>query len=71
MRKKARKKEIDEELLDAIYTLQREWQRIESIVDASIEPMERSLYKEKLAKAKYLFLLREARERNVSATHYR
>ena len=71
MRKKARKKATDEELLDAIYTLQREWQRIEAIVEDSIEPVDRSLYKEKLAKAKYLFLLREARQRNLSATHYR
>lgn len=70
MRKKVRKKVTDQELLDAIYTLQREWQRIESIVEGSIEPMERSLYKEKLAKAKYLFLLREARQRKLSATQY-
>lgn len=70
MRRKTRKKKIDQELLDAIYTLQHEWQRIEAIVEDSIEPMERSVYKEKLAKAKYLFLLREARKRNLNADRY-
>lgn len=70
MRKKTRKKQVDQELLEAIYTLQTEWHRIESIVEESIEPMDRSLYKEKLAKAKYLFLLREARERNVNAAKH-
>lgn len=70
MRRKTRKKQVDEELLEAINTLQTEWQRIEAIIEESIEPMDRSLYKEKLAKAKYLFLLREARERNVTAIKY-
>lgn len=70
MRRKARKKEIDRNLLGTIYTLQHEWQRIQSIVEDSIEPTERSLHQEKLAKAKYLFLLREARERNLSARRY-
>lgn len=70
MRKKTRKKKTDEELLHAIYTLQHEWQRIEAIIEDSIEPMERSVYKEKLARAKYLFLLREARKRNLNADRY-
>lgn len=70
MRRKKRKKQVDLELLHAIYTLQIEWQRIEAIVEESIEPTDRSLYKEKLARSKYLFLLREARTRNLNAAKY-
>lgn len=71
MRKKVRKKEVDQKLLDAIYIAQSEWKRVETIVADSIEPMDRSIYKEKLAKAKYLFLLRNAKTRQLNALLHR
>ncbi|MBP1970294.1 hypothetical protein J2Z83_002412 [Virgibacillus natechei] len=64
---KINKKDVDGELLDAIFTLEREWKQIESIVEKSIEPSHSSHQMEALAQAKYLFLLREARHRKVSA----
>jgi len=70
MRKKARKLEIDRQLLDTIYKVQYEWQQIESIVESSVEPSSEIIYTQNLAQAKYLFLLREARHRNVSANRY-
>ena len=70
MRRKAKKKEVDLELLHTIYKLQWEWKQIQNLVDNSIEPMEESLYKQSIAQSKYLFLLREARYRDLSAIRY-
>ena len=70
MRRKAKKKEVDLELLHTIYELQWEWKQIQNMVDNSIEPMEESLYKQSIAQSKYLFLLREARYRKLSAIRY-
>ncbi|GGB50916.1 DUF2508 family protein [Virgibacillus dakarensis] len=70
MSKKIKKKDIDEQLLDSIFTLEREWKQIRSLVERSIEPMDTSIYRENLAQAKYLFLLREARHRKISAIRY-
>lgn len=70
MGKKVKKKHIDEKLLDTIFILEREWKSIESIVEKSIEPSLTTIHKEKFAQAKYLFLLREARHRKISAIRY-
>lgn len=70
MRRKYRKREVDQQLLETIFTLERKWKRIQSIVEKSIEPRPGNLHKESLARAKYLFLLREARHRKVSAIRY-
>lgn len=70
MGKKYKKKHFDEELLDTIFILERDWKSIEQIVDKSIEPTTTAIYKEKFAQAKYLFLLREARHRKISAIRY-
>ncbi|MBY7141571.1 YaaL family protein [Virgibacillus sp. NKC19-3] len=63
------KTDVDGELLDAIFALEREWKQIESIVDKSIESPYTSHRLEALAQAKYMFLLREARHRKISALH--
>ncbi|WP_404450774.1 YaaL family protein [Virgibacillus necropolis] len=70
MGKKHKKKHVDEKLLDTIFVLEREWKSIESIVAKSIEPTTTVMNKEKSAQAKYLFLLREARHRKISAIRY-
>lgn len=69
-RKKLKKEDIDKQLLDSIFTLEQEWKQIRSLVEKSIEPMDSSMYRESLAQAKYLYLLREARHRKVSAIRY-
>ena len=71
MKKRLKKKEIDEHLLSTINKLRDEWQQIQSIVEKSIDPADSSLYQQSLARAKYLFLLREARHRNLSAKRHR
>ncbi|PAV28531.1 hypothetical protein CIL05_16485 [Virgibacillus profundi] len=67
MGKKRIKRVVDEELLDAIFELEREWKQIESLMEKSMEPTFAGSNSEALAKAKYLFLLREARQRKLSA----
>lgn len=67
VRRKKQKREIDERLLDDIFRAQNEWQQLRSIMDQSIEPTEEGQYREAVAQAKYLFLLREARRRKLSA----
>ena len=71
MKKRLKKRELDEHLLNTINKLRDEWQQIQSIVEKSIDPADSSLYQQSLARAKYLFLLREARHRNLSAKRHR
>lgn len=70
MAKKVKKRDVDTELLETIYTLERKWKHIQSIMEQSIEPMEKGIYEEQIARAKYLFLLREARYQKLSAIRY-
>ncbi|GAB3802651.1 YaaL family protein [Virgibacillus kimchii] len=70
MARKIKKKDIDKQLLDTIYSLQSEWKQVQSIIDQSMEPTITGYHQAKLLRAQYLFLLREARHRNVSAKDY-
>lgn len=70
MAKKVRKKDIDNQLLDAIFTVEAEWKQIRSIVSRSIEPTIDGQNSVALAQAKYLYLLREARHRKISAIRF-
>lgn len=71
MRRKKRKRLADEQLLDAIFNLEREWKQIQAVVERSIEPTEDSVQELRLAQAKYMFLLKEARHRNLNALSYK
>ncbi|WLV24731.1 YaaL family protein [Aciduricibacillus chroicocephali] len=70
MAKKLKKKIVDNELLDAIFKIEREWKQVQNIVEKSIDPNDISIHFEKLAREKYLYLLREARHRKISAVRY-
>ncbi|WP_156289965.1 YaaL family protein [Oceanobacillus salinisoli] len=67
MGRKIKKKEIDSNLLETIYKLESEWKQIHSIMEKSIEPTQNGQLHEALAQAKYIFLLKEARHRKLSA----
>ena len=67
MARKIRKKDMDKRLLETIFSLQAEWKQVQSIIDQSMEPTVNGYTQAKTLQAKYLFLLREARHRNVSA----
>lgn len=70
MAKKLKKKVVDKQLLDAIFNIEREWKQIQNIVEKSIDPEDVSVQFESLAREKYLYLLREARHRKISAVRY-
>lgn len=70
VKKKLKKKYVDKHLLETIYALQWEWKRRDMIVENSVEASDTSLYNRSLAQAKYLFLLREARHRQINAAEY-
>ncbi|HEY4599864.1 MAG TPA: YaaL family protein [Cerasibacillus sp.] len=70
MRRKKRKRQVDEQLLGAIFTVEREWKRVQSIVEQSIEPTIDGQNRVAIAQAKYMFLLREAKRRQINALRY-
>ncbi|RYG72718.1 DUF2508 family protein [Lentibacillus lipolyticus] len=70
MNKKKKKRQADEQLLDAIVALEHEWKQIQAIVEKSIEPTEEIFYRQHLAMENYLFLLREAKRRKISAIRF-
>ncbi|RCW64601.1 YaaL family protein [Saliterribacillus persicus] len=65
--KKIKKDMLDQEILDTIFSLKKEWHELQFIMDRSVEPTEEGLHELAVVKAKYFFLLREARNRNLSA----
>lgn len=67
IRRKAFRRNLDHELLTTIYHLQWEWRQLKQMIENSIEPSEQSIYQKKITKAKYMFLLREARHLNIHA----
>ncbi|UOR14004.1 YaaL family protein [Halobacillus amylolyticus] len=66
-KKKTKRKEIDQQLLTDIQKLKYEWETLDNIIKHSIEPSEEGLLDLSLAKAKYFYMLREARHRNLNA----
>ncbi|GIO28185.1 hypothetical protein J43TS3_27960 [Ornithinibacillus bavariensis] len=69
-KKRKQKREVDELLLEAIFSIEREWKQIKSLINQSIEPTFEGRSSEKVAQSKYLFLLREAKHRKISAVRY-
>ncbi|WP_261134757.1 YaaL family protein [Bacillus sp. Marseille-Q3570] len=64
-RKGRLRKEANERLLNSIEAIRTEWLTKKDLIENSVEPSEQVLYEVKLAKAKYFFLLREAKIRNI------
>lgn len=69
-KRKAKRKEINLDLLQTIYKLQLDWKQLDSYLVNSIEPSISSTNEQHLAQARYMFLLKEARHRNISAIKY-
>jgi len=67
MIRKIKREKVDNHLLETIYKLQWEWKRIQKMLENSIEPSEESIFQEKIAKAKFVFLWQEARYLNIHA----
>lgn len=60
------RKEYNERLMKALLQLKEDWNRQKDLVEKSVEPSPEVLYDLKLAEAKYFFLLREAKQRQVT-----
>ncbi|AUJ24486.1 DUF2508 family protein [Virgibacillus dokdonensis] len=67
MAKKIKKRDVDRELLNTLKELELEWKQIESIVSRSVEFTLEGNYWERVARAKYMYLLKEARHRKLRA----
>lgn len=71
MRRKKIKREIDKQLLDAIFYYEKEWKALRQIVDLSIDASIDSEQQMLMAQAKYMLLLREAKIRKISFLRYK
>ncbi|WP_413304862.1 YaaL family protein [Bacillus sp. 1P10SD] len=66
-RRKGRlRKEYDEKLLIQLNRLKEHWQQEKQLLEKSFDPSEEVICQTKIAEAKYIFLLREAKQRNVT-----
>ena len=70
MAKKLKKKDMDQELLNALYQVEGEWRQLQDFVRKSIDPSRNGMKEDLLARSKYLMLLKEARIRKVKATRF-
>lgn len=70
MRRKRYRKLANEELLHAIFEAKKEWKYLRQLADNSFDVVyERELHI-KLAEAKYMFLLKQAKIRNITVLRY-
>lgn len=60
------RKEFDEKLLNQLNEFKEQWQKQKQLLDKSFDPSEEAICQTKIAEAKYIFLLREAKQRSVS-----
>lgn len=66
-RRKGRlRKEYDEKLLIQLNRLKEHWQQEKQLLEKSFDPSEEVICQTKIAEAKYIFLLREAKQRNLT-----
>ncbi|TWD87910.1 uncharacterized protein DUF2508 [Neobacillus bataviensis] len=66
-RRKGRlRKEYDEKLLTQLNRFKTHWQQEKMLLEKSFDPSEEVICQTKIAEAKYIFLLREAKQRNVT-----
>ena len=60
------RKEFDEKLLTQLNNNKEHWQRQKQLLDRSFDASEEAICQTKIAQVKYYFLLKEAKQRNVS-----
>lgn len=66
-RRKGRlRKEYDEKLLMQLNVYKTHWQQEKLLLEKSFDPSDEVICQTKIAEAKYIFLLREAKHRNVT-----
>jgi len=65
-RKGRLRKEFDEKLLTQLNRYKTHWQQEKLLLEKSFDPSEDVICQTKVAEAKYIFLLKEAKQRNVT-----
>jgi hypothetical protein len=60
------RREFDERLLGQLNEYKEKWQKQKQLLDKSFDPSEEAICQTKIAEAKYIYLLREAKQRSVS-----
>jgi hypothetical protein len=60
------RKEFDGKLLTQLQEYKEHWQEQKQLLDKSFDPSEEAICHTKIAQVKYFFLLKEAKNRNVS-----
>ena len=65
-RKGQLKKEFDEQLLTTFVNVKSDWMKQTDLIEKSVDPSDEVLLSVKVARAKYLYLLKEAKKRNIS-----
>jgi hypothetical protein len=60
------RKEYDEKLLTQLNEYKQYWHQQKLLLDKSFDPSEEVICQTKIAEVKYIFLLKEAKQRNVT-----
>ncbi|MEH7109810.1 MULTISPECIES: YaaL family protein [Bacillaceae] len=60
------RKEYNEKLIAKLNKFKQDWQQEKSLLEKSLDPSEEVICQTKIAEAKYILLLKEAKERNVT-----
>ncbi|WP_110114898.1 YaaL family protein [Bacillus sp. CGMCC 1.16541] len=59
------RKEFDAQLLETFIQAKDDWSKKTDIINRSVDPSDEVIVSGKIAKAKYLYLLKEAKYRNI------
>ncbi|MFX3622524.1 MAG: YaaL family protein [Ectobacillus sp.] len=59
------RREYDEKLIQLLEDIKQDWMRQKRIVEQSVEPSEDVICQLKIAEAKYFYMLKEAKQRQV------
>jgi hypothetical protein len=60
------RKEFDGKLLDQLSDIRMDWANQKSLVEKSFDPSEEILSQAKLTEAKYFYLIKEAKKRQIN-----
>lgn len=60
----------NKELLNIFFEAESEWKNMRSFLENSIEPKAESHFYLQLLEARYIFLLKEVKKRNLNALNY-
>ncbi|MBE2914254.1 DUF2508 family protein [Anoxybacillus flavithermus] len=60
------RKQFNDQLIERLQRYRDDWMEKKQLIEKSVEPSEKVIFDLKIAEAKYLFLLREAKKRKVS-----